>query len=180
MNPLLEDSHRHLGELLTAVERCIYFLEGARSRISWPVTGDELAARNKDIDLFTNLSAVNERFAKLQDTLGTAMRHAAMLAGEPSDNFLRVLAFFEKNRILASVKDWQAMRALRNLAAHEYGTNYAKTADHFNAIHSNIPTLYQMAAHFFRFCSENLDITASSPDFSKDVEIILRNMRNAK
>ncbi len=174
MNSLHEEPHHHLGELLTAVERCIFFLEGARSRIPWPLTGDELAARNKDLDLFTNLSAVNERFAKLQDTLGTAMRHAALLAGEPSDNFLRVLAFFEKNRVLETVKDWQAIRALRNLAAHEYGTNYAITADHFNAVNSTTPTLYRMAAHFFRFCADNLDITTSSPDFSKDVEIILR------
>lgn len=174
MNAMTKEPHQHLRELLTAVERCIFFLEGSRSRITWPLTGDGLAARNKDIDLFTNLSAVNERFAKLQDTLGTAMRHAALLAGEPTDNFLRVLAFFEKVRVLESVKDWQAIRALRNLAAHEYGTNYAKTADHFNAMHSSTPTLYRMAANFFRFCAENLDITASSPDFSSDVAIILQ------
>ncbi len=174
MHSLIEESHRHLGELLTDIERCVFFLEGSRSRISWPLTGDELAQRSKDLDLFTNLSAINERFAKLQDTLGTAMRHAALLAGEPTDNFLRVLAFFEKVRVFESVRDWQAIRALRNLAAHEYGTNYAKTADHFNAVNSSIPTLYRMSTNFFRFCADNLDITASSPDFSKDVEIILR------
>ncbi|WP_045221209.1 hypothetical protein [Desulfonatronum thioautotrophicum] len=175
MNSLVEESHHHLGELLTAIERCVFFLEGSRSRIPWPLTAEELAARNKDLDLFTNLSAVNERFAKLQDTLGTAMRHAAMLAGEPSDTFLRVLAFFEKNRVLESMKDWQAIHALRNLAAHEYGTNYGKTADHFNAVNSSTPTLYRMAAHFFYFCVENLNITPSSPDFSDDVAIILQN-----
>ncbi|SDB48120.1 hypothetical protein SAMN05660653_02368 [Desulfonatronum thiosulfatophilum] len=174
MNHLLEESQRHLGELLTAVERCIYFLEGARSRVSWPLTGDELSARNKDLDLFTNLSAVNERYAKLQDTLGTAMRHAALLAGEPTENFLRVLAFFEKNRVLESVKDWQAMRALRNLAAHEYGTNYAITAEHFNAINSSTPVLYRMAAQFSRFCANNLAVTPSTSDFSRDVEGILQ------
>jgi hypothetical protein len=176
MNSLVEESHRHLGELLTAIERCVFFLEGARSRIPWPLTEDKLAARNKDLDLFTNLSAVNERFAKLQDTLGTAMRHAALLAGEPSENFLRVLAFFEKIRVLKSVKDWQAIRALRNLAAHEYGTNYAKTADHFNAVNSSTPILYRMAGNFSRFCTENLDIRASSPDFSQDVKSILRSL----
>ncbi len=32
------------------------------------------------MDLFEAASAFNERFSKLQDTLGAAMRHAALLA----------------------------------------------------------------------------------------------------
>ncbi|MCI5129974.1 MAG: hypothetical protein D3904_00240 [Candidatus Electrothrix sp. EH2] len=64
-----------LAEMLVAVERCVYFLDGSCARLSWPLAGDELAHRNKEVELFMALSAVNERFAKLQDTLGAAMRH---------------------------------------------------------------------------------------------------------
>jgi hypothetical protein len=53
--------------------------------------GAELAARKKDIALFESLSAFNERFAKLQDSLGAAMKHSLLLAGEPRDSFLKVL-----------------------------------------------------------------------------------------
>ncbi len=63
MSTLVDDERRHLADLLTAVERCVFFLEGACSGIAWPMTGEELAARNRDVDLFSNLSAINERFA---------------------------------------------------------------------------------------------------------------------
>lgn len=41
---------------------------------------------------------MNERFAKLQNTLGAALRHAALLAGEATDTFLPTLAFYAKIR----------------------------------------------------------------------------------
>jgi len=44
-----------------------------------------LFSRKKDNDLFEALAAINERFAKLQDTLGSAMRHSLLLSGEPAD-----------------------------------------------------------------------------------------------
>lgn len=172
MSTLVDDERRHLADLLTAVERCVFFLEGARSGIAWPLTGEELAARNRDVNLFTNLSAINERFAKLQDTLRTAMRHAARLAGESSDTFLRVLAYFEKVAVLNSMEDWQAMRVLRNLAAHEYGTNYATIADHFNAVNDIIPSLYKIAGNFSCFCKDNLKIAPSTNEFSQDFQKI--------
>jgi hypothetical protein len=55
--------------------------------------------------LFEAMAAINERFAKLQDTLGAAMRHACILAGEPVDCFLKVLSFFmKKSGVLESVE----------------------------------------------------------------------------
>ena len=53
--------------------------------------GAMLATRAKDIALFESLAAINERFAKLQDTLGVAMgdgdskssRTAACVRGTP-------------------------------------------------------------------------------------------------
>lgn len=109
MSSVMSRYRSHLAELLVAVERCVYFLNGSCAKLSWPLSGDELTGRNKEVDLFMALSAVNERFAKLQDTLGAAMRHAALLAGEPSDTFLLVLSHFEKVGVLSSVADWKGM-----------------------------------------------------------------------
>ena len=69
----------------------------------------------KDIALFELLAAINERFAKLQDTLGAAMRHATVLSGEPSNTFLKVMSFYEKAGVLVSITAWQLCRTTRNL-----------------------------------------------------------------
>ncbi len=169
----ITESKKHLANLLEAVQRCVFFLNGSESRIDWPLDAMELASRNKDIDLFEALSAINERFAKLQDTLGSAMRHAALLSGEPDDTFLRVLSFFEKMNVLPSIEDWQAMRALRNLAAHEYEIDYSEIADHFNTLRSLIPKLYSIASAFIDYCRDTLLILSPSGDFSVEFNRIV-------
>ena len=77
MNPaLLEHEKQHLASLLEAVQRCVYFLDAAGSSVTWPLATQGLEQRKKDKELFGALAAINKRFAKLQDTLGAAMRHA--------------------------------------------------------------------------------------------------------
>lgn len=141
MNPILTESRRHLGDLLEACQRCAWHLEATAARIEWPLTAETLEQRQMDLGLFEPLAAMNERFAKLQDLLGTAMRHLCELCGERTDTFLRVLAFCEKVGIIADSEAWQACRSLRNRAAHDYGTNFAVTAAHFNALHGQLPML---------------------------------------
>ncbi|WP_058554086.1 hypothetical protein [Thiohalocapsa sp. ML1] len=160
----------HLAGLLEAVQRCVYFLDASRARLSWPLTGERLAENPKDVALFEALAAVNERFAKLQDTLGAAMRHAAMLAGEPTDTFLRTLVFFEKVGVLDAVAQWQLCRTTRNLAAHEYDIDYDRIAAHFNALDELLPGLYGTAARFVGYCESSLGIRpqpgAFAPEFA--------------
>ncbi|CAK8711677.1 Nucleotidyltransferase substrate binding protein, HI0074 family [Candidatus Electronema halotolerans] len=177
MKTLTDEYRSHLAEMLAAVERCVYFLDGSCARISWPLTGDVLAGRKKEVELFMALSAVNERFAKLQDTLGAAMRHAALLAGESSDTFIRVLSHFEKVGVLSSIADWQEMRALRNSAAHEYGTDYNKTAEHFNTLHELSVRLYQVADLFAAYCRERLGVELGRTEFTEDVASIFKRNR---
>jgi hypothetical protein len=86
----------HLSGLLDAIQRCVFFLDASRKKQHWPLSGETLSAHAKDVGLLESLSAINERFGKLQDTLGSAMRHAALLAGEDHHTFLRTLAFYEK------------------------------------------------------------------------------------
>lgn len=78
-----------------------------RQKTKWPLKKAHLEYHKKDVALFESLSSINERFSKLQDTLGAAMRHAAILSGEPSDIFLKVLSFYEKAGIIKSIESWQ-------------------------------------------------------------------------
>jgi hypothetical protein len=171
---ILEAEKRHLAELLEAIQRCVYFLHASSQKLSWPLTKDVLETRKKDVALFEALAAINERFAKLQDTLGAAMRHACILAGEPTDSFLKVLSFYEKNGVLDSVAAWQLCRTARNLAAHDYDIEYAEIADHFNSIQTLIPLLYSSADRFHGYCREALAIEPQRADFSAEFFSIVK------
>ena len=145
---LLDDQRRYLAELLEAVQRCVYFLDASSSALPWPLTGDYLRNKKKDNNLFEALAAVNERFAKLQDFLGPAMKHSLVLSGEHADTFMQVLVLFDKLGVLASVDSWQLARTARNLAAHDYETDYDQVANHFNGLHALKPELFGVAKRF--------------------------------
>ena len=169
---LLEAERKHLANLLEAIQRCVFFLHESESKHAWPLTGAQLVIRKKDVALFESLAAINERFAKLQDTLAAAMRHSALLMGEPTDSFLRVLAHFEKLGVIDSTSDWQRSRAARNLAAHDYETDYDDIAEHFNALHELTGMLYAAARRLTDSCWQTLQIGPVSADFSTEFERI--------
>ena len=169
---LLFSEKQHLANLLEAIQRCVYFLNASNQTVEWPLTDSVLTVRKKDNDLFEALAAINERFAKLQDTLGSAMRHSLLLSGEQADSFIKVLAIFEKNQVIRSVEEWQVARTARNLAAHDYEINYADVAGHFNTLHDLSHNLYQIARRFIDYCKTELGISPSSPDFSDEFYLI--------
>lgn len=92
---ILDLEKQHLAELLEAIQRCVYFLDASSGKLTWPLTAELLETQKKDVVLFEAMAAINERFAKLQDTLGSAMRHACILSGE-SIAFLKYSAFTKK------------------------------------------------------------------------------------
>lgn len=165
---LLEAERRHLANLLEAIQRCVFFLHQSESKLDWPLTGPQLANRKKDVALFESLAAINERFAKLQDTLAAAMRHSALLMGEPTDSFLKILALYEKLGVIESTSDWQRSRAARNLAAHDYETDYDDIAEHFNALHGLTAMLYTAAGRLNDTCRNTLQIEPANGDFSPE------------
>ena len=169
MNPtsLLPAEKAHLAQLLTAVQRSAYFLAMTERRLAWPLTAEALMACKLDQTLYERLAAINERYAKLQDSLGAAMRHACLLLAERCDDFLQVLAYFEKQGVIESVEGWQAMRVVRNIAAHEYEIDYARVADHFNTVHALVPELIRSVRHFVRFCAERLGVGPADQDFAQ-------------
>ena len=175
---VLEAERAHLAGMLEAIQRCVYFLDASGRKYAWPLTPEYLAHNKKDIALFESLAAINERFAKLQDTLGSAMRHAGLLAGERGDTFLKVLAFYEKVGVLDSVAAWQLCRTTRNLAAHDYEIDYAGIAEHFNSLHALIPHLYGNAARFLVYCQEALGVLPAQGDFADEFTDIVRAQAN--
>ncbi len=88
----LTAEREHLANLLEALQRCTHFLHACSSKVDWPLDGLRLKQDQKNEELFEALAAFNELFAKLQDTLGAAMRHCALLMSETTTPFLRVLA----------------------------------------------------------------------------------------
>jgi hypothetical protein len=77
---ILDAEKSHLADLLEAIQRCVYFLDASSRKLNWPLTAELLEAQKKDVVLFEAMAAINERFAKLQDTMGAAMRHACRRA----------------------------------------------------------------------------------------------------
>lgn len=66
------------------------------------------------------------------------------------------------------VESWQLCRISRNLAAHDYGTDYAEISEHFNALHELIPVLYKCAYRFVLHCSEILGVEPIQSEFSEE------------
>ena len=166
----LTAEREHLANLLEATQRCPHFLHASASKVSWPLNGVTLRQRCKDVNLFESLAAFNERFAKLQDTLGAAMRHCALLMSEASTPFLKVLALFEKLEVIDSVEAWQLCRTARNLAAHDYETDYTLIAEHFNELQALLPILVKAAARLLTLSASSLNIEPASSEFKAEFQ----------
>jgi hypothetical protein len=170
---LLSAEKAYLAQLLEAIQRCVYFLNATSHKLPFPLQGCELEKHKKNVNLFESLSSFNERFSKFQDTLASAMRHAYLLSGEKNEPFLKVLAFYKKYEVIESIESWQTLLTARNLAAHDYETDYFQIADHFNGLRELSVVLYQISEKFAAFCAVELGIEPTSSDFSNEfLEIV--------
>lgn len=173
----VESGRRLLADRLSALQRCGFYLGSSIAKIRWPLQGDFLEERKMDPELFETLSAINERFAKLQDTLGSAMRQSMILTGASEESFLRILSFFEKLKVIESAEEWIACRAMRNLAAHDYDTNYHRIAEHFNELRRLLPGLLHAAKCFTEYCDKELNLRPSDNTFTTEFERIVQMVR---
>ncbi len=98
--------------------------------------------------------------------------HNLLLSGEQADSFIKVLAIFEKKRVIRSVEEWQMTRTARHLAAHDYEISYSDVADHFNTLHNLTSIFFQIARRFIVYCEQELGISPRSPDFSEEFFLI--------
>ena len=70
--------------------------------------------------------------------------------------------------MIESIESWQTLRTARNLAAHDYETDYFQIAEHFNGLRELSVILYQIAGKFTIFCAGELGIKPTSNDFSNE------------
>ena len=86
------------------------------------------------------------------------------LESEANAPFLKVLALFEKLGVIESIDAWQMCRTARNLAAHDYETDCALIAEHFNELHTLQPVLAQpKVALISGVTGENTDYVKMHP-----------------
>lgn len=96
--------------------------------------------------------------------------NSALLMSETTTPFLRVLALFVKLQVIDSIESWQLCRTARNLAAHDYETDYALIAEHFNDLHALQPVLVNAAARLLELCSQSLGVMPATDDFSAEFQ----------
>jgi hypothetical protein len=75
---------------------------------------------------------------------------------------------------LDSLTAWQLCRTTRNLAAHDYETDYAEIAEHFNSLHALVPNLYGDTARFLAYCQDALGVLPIHADFADEFKAIVR------
>lgn len=167
MNSPLEEMRLNLSSLLESCHRSAWYLLASSNLLNWPLSEKDLSEREMDLAFYERLAAINERFGKLQDLLGTSMRNLCLLAGENADTFLRVLAFCSKVGIVESSEDWQLCRSLRNRAAHDYGADHSITAEHFNTLHDWIPKLVSATFQLTEYAGKHLGVNAKDETFLK-------------
>ena len=101
-------------------------------RIDWENLSTGLTQR--DPDLMERLSALNDRFAKLQDLTGGLMKHWMLANGLAADDFRLVISAMEKHQLIDSADLWRGIRLMRNDAAHEYDIDVAFQQKYFNEV----------------------------------------------
>ena len=87
---------------------------------------------------------------------------------ETTTPFLKVLALFEKLGVIESVDAWQLCRTARNLAAHDYETDYALIAEHFNDLRALLPVLVRAAARLLQLSAASLSLNPASTNFEAE------------
>lgn len=152
--PLLEERKAHLARKLGAIARLAGHLDYSRGRLAYPLAGIDAL----DADSLESVSALVERFGKLQDLLGATFREIVLLSGENADDMNDVLSRLEKIGILPSGDLWRALRALRNLSAHEYDADDAAKTAFINEIAVQSETLIAAATRTIDYARRKLDI----------------------
>ena len=56
----------------------------------------------------------------------------------------------------------------RNLAAHDYETDYDKVAQHFNTLQTLTPDLFGAARRFVDYCAGTLNVVPLTTDFEAE------------
>lgn len=115
MNSILAQQRKLLDEKILVLSRLQEGLQWSLDRLppSDSINMDDPAASER-------VSAIVDRFCKLQDQLAGAMRHAHAMLGEKNRSFQDVVTWAVAQRILPDQEAWLELRSLRNRLTHEY------------------------------------------------------------
>lgn len=149
---VLAERRALLAEKLAIVERLPGHLAFSQGRLPYPL--DSLEAL--DPVSLESVSALVERFGKLQDSLSGVFREITVLSGDDASDMNRVFARMEKIGVLASAEQWRAMRVLRNLGAHEYDPSDAGRVRFINALAADAPTLIAIAGRAVEYAGQHV------------------------
>lgn len=144
----------HLSRKLGALRRLIRHLEYSRNRLAYPISSVDALDETE----LESVSALVERFGKLQDLLGNVFREMLVLSGEDAMDMNDVLVRLEKLGVLDSADDWRALRVLRNLGAHDYDDDDLDKTAFINEVAAQSVKLDQIAGHALVYCRDQLNI----------------------
>jgi hypothetical protein len=82
--------------------------------------------------------------------------------------------------VVTSIESWQLARTARNLAAHDYETDYDKVAEHFNTLHELVPEQVRIAAKFMSYCAEQLKVEPLSQDFALEFQQVANQYKTTQ
>lgn len=111
-----------LAQQKQLLEDRICILQRLEARLQWSLD------RLPDVDggaidnpaVSERISAIVDRFCKLQDQLAGSLRHAHSMLGEKQRSFQDVITWAVSQDILPNQAAWLELRALRNRLTHEY------------------------------------------------------------
>lgn len=144
----------HLARKLGAIRRLMRHLEYSRNRLAYPISSVDIL----DEAELESVSALVERFGKLQDLLGNVFREMLVLSGEDATDMNDVLSRLEKVGVLDSADDWRALRTLRNLGAHDYDVNDLGKSAFVNEVAKQAAKLDSIAGQVLVYCRDKLNI----------------------
>jgi hypothetical protein len=149
---VLAERQALLAEKLRILERLSGHLGFSVGRLPYPLGSLDAL----DPVSLESVSALVERFGKLQDLLSGVFREITVLSGEDASDMNRVFSRMEKLGILAHAEQWRAMRVLRNLGAHEYDPNDIGRTRFINALAADTPELIAIAARAVAYTRRNI------------------------
>lgn len=150
----LAERKAHLARKLGAIGRMVGHLSYSRNRLSYPIASVNALGEAE----LESVSALVERFGKLQDLLGNVFRELLVLSGEDATDMNDVLSRLEKVGVLDSADEWRALRALRNLGAHDYDDDDAGKSEFINEIAVQSVKLDRIATQVVAYCRDKLNI----------------------
>lgn len=140
---------RLLAEKIAVLDRLEKGLQWSLDRLP------EVNAHNiNDPEISERISAIVDRFCKLQDQLVGAMSHAHGMLGEKQRSFQDVVTWAISNHILADTDTWLELRSLRNRLTHEYDLGSDRLPEFISQVRHDKDILDTAIPRFTGLCTQ--------------------------